>query len=92
MPPTPGLFVGRDAVVGDWTADGFEGLGEMRAIATSANRQPAAAFYLWNEQEGAYLPLTLDVLRIVDGEIVEITTFHDDQLARFDLPDRLMPE
>ncbi|WP_200940116.1 RNA polymerase subunit sigma-70 [Aeromicrobium sp. Root495] len=89
MPPTPGLFVGRENVVGDWQADGFEGLGAMRSIATSANRQPAAAFYLWNEQEGAYLPLTLDVLRVVGGEIAEITTFHADQLPRFGLPERL---
>lgn len=89
MPPTPGLFVGRDAVVADWTADGFEGLGELRSIPTSANRQPAVAFYLWQEAEGAFVPLTLDVLRIVDGEITELTTFHDDQFARFGLPDRL---
>ncbi len=56
---------------------------------TSANRQPAVAFYLWREAEGAYLPLTLDVLSIKDGAIAEITTFHDDQFPRFNLPERL---
>jgi RNA polymerase sigma-70 factor (ECF subfamily) len=89
MPPTPGLFIGRDNVVNDWVQDGFEGLGDLRFVLTSANRQPAAAFYLWQEREGAYLPLTLDVLRVTSGEIAEIVTFHDDQFPRFGLPERL---
>ena len=79
MPPTPGLYVGRDAVVNDWVGDGFEGMGGLRAVPTSVNRQPAVAFYLWQEDEDAYLPLTLDVLRITGGAIAEIDsqTFHD---------------
>ena len=89
MPPTPGLYVGRDAVVNDWVEDGFEGMGGLRAVLTSVNRQPAIAFYLWQEQEGAYLPLTLDVLRITGGAIAEIATFHDDQFPRLGLPERL---
>ena len=89
MPPTPGLYVGRDAVVGDWLADGFASLGKLRAVATSANRQPAVAFYLWRERERGYLPLTLDVLGIAGGAIAEIVTFHDDQFGRFALPERL---
>ena len=31
MPPTPGLYVGRDAVVNDWVESGFEGLGACAA-------------------------------------------------------------
>jgi hypothetical protein len=89
MPPTPGLHVGRDTVVNDWVADGFESLKGLRAVHTSANRQPAVAFYLWQEREGAYLPLTLDVLRITGGAISEIVTFHEDRFARFGLPGRL---
>ena len=89
MPPTPGLYVGRDAVVNDWIEDGFEGLTGLRGVPTSVNRQPAIAFYLWREQQDAYLPLTLDVLRITDGVITEITTFHDDQFPRLDLPECL---
>jgi len=89
MPPTPGLYVGRDAVIGDWVADGFPGMQGLRALPTSANRQPAIAFYLWREQEDAYLPLTLDLLRVAGGAIAEITTFHADQFPRFGLPDRL---
>jgi RNA polymerase sigma-70 factor (TIGR02960 family) len=89
MPPTPGLYVGRDAVVSDWIGDGFESLGQLRAVPTSVNRQPAVAFYLWREQQGAYLPLTLDALRIAGGAIAEIIIFHDDAFPQLGLPERL---
>ncbi|RII07906.1 ECF RNA polymerase sigma factor SigG [Streptomyces sp. YIM 130001] len=89
MPPTPGLYVGRDAVVNFLTESGFEGMTGLRAVATSVNRQPALAFYLWRQSENAYLPLTIDVLRITDGTITEITTFHDNQFPRLALPPRL---
>ncbi|WP_456695571.1 RNA polymerase subunit sigma-70 [Aeromicrobium sp. P5_D10] len=92
MPPTPGLCIGRDSVVGDWIADGFESLGRLRAVPTSVNRQPAIGFYLWQDGEDAYLPLTVDVLRISDGAITEIVTFHDDQFPRLGLPERLPSE
>ncbi|MGX1617720.1 RNA polymerase subunit sigma-70 [Micromonospora chalcea] len=89
MPPTPGLQIGRDAVVADWVADGFESLGSMRALPTAVNRQPAVAFYLWQESDGAYLPLTVDALRVTGGAITEIVTFHADQFPRLGLPERL---
>jgi len=89
MPPTPGLYVGRDAVVNDWVEDGYAGMTGLRAVPTSANRQPAVAFYHWREREGVYVPLTLDVLRITGGAVAEITVFHDDQFPRFGLPERL---
>ncbi len=89
MPPTPGLYVGRDAVLADWIGDGFEDLGDMRTVLTSVNRQPAIAFYLWRERERAYLPLTIDVLRISGGAVTEVVIFHDDQFPRLGLPERL---
>ncbi len=89
MPPTPGLYVGRDAVVDDWVESGFVGMKGLRGVPTSVNRQPAVAFYQWQEHESAYLPLTLDVLRITGGAIAEILTFHDDQFPRLGLPERL---
>ena len=89
MPPTPGLQVGRGAVVRYWAESGFEGMTGLRAVATSANRQPALGYYHWREDESAYVPLTMDVLRVVGGRIGEITTFHADQFARFGLPDSL---
>ncbi|MFD0306129.1 RNA polymerase subunit sigma-70 [Streptomyces sp. NPDC127119] len=92
MPPTPGLYIGRDAVVNDWVENGFETMKGLRAVPTSVNRQPAVAFYLWQKQQGAYLPLTIDVLRITDGTITEITTFHNDQFPRLGLPQRLLAD
>ncbi|MFD4252458.1 RNA polymerase subunit sigma-70 [Amycolatopsis thermoflava] len=89
MPPTPGVYVGRDTVVNSWVEDGFADMEHLRAVGTSVNRQPAAAFYHWREKEGAYLPLTIDVLRITAGAITEIITFHDDQFPRLGLPERL---
>jgi RNA polymerase sigma-70 factor (ECF subfamily) len=53
------------------------------------NRQPAVGYYLWRESEGAYLPLTIDVLRVTGGAITEIVTFHADQFPRLGLPERL---
>lgn len=89
MPPTPGLYVGRDTVVNDWAESGFEGMKGLRGVLTSVNRQPAVAFYLWREREDAYLPLTIDVLRVTGGAITEIVTFHDDRFPRLGLPERL---
>ena len=89
MPPTPGLQVGRDAVVSDWVEGGFVGMQGLRGVPTAVNRQPAVAFYLWREEERAHLPLTIDVLRIAGGTITEIVTFHGDQFPRLGLPDRL---
>ena len=89
MPPTPGVYVGRDAVVASWIEDGFDGMTGLRGVPTTVNRQPAVAFYHWREQEGAYLPLTIDVLRITDGAITEVFIFHDYQFPRLGLPERL---
>ncbi|TYB45324.1 RNA polymerase subunit sigma-70 [Actinomadura chibensis] len=92
MPPTPGLHVGRDTIVNGWVESGFDELKGLRGLPTAVNRQPAVAFYLWREREGAYLPLTIDVLRVTGGTITEIITFHDDRFPRLGLPERLPAE
>ncbi|MBD3947724.1 RNA polymerase subunit sigma-70 [Nocardioides ganghwensis] len=89
MPPWEGLVVGRDAVVADWTANGYPGMTGLRAVPTAVNRQPAVAYYLWREQEAAYVALTLDVLRISDGTVTEVTIFDADRFASLGLPERL---
>jgi RNA polymerase sigma-70 factor (ECF subfamily) len=76
-------------VVNYWVESGFEGMKGLRAVGTSVNRQPAVAFYQWREAEGAYLPLTIDVLRVTGGAIAEIVTFHADQFPRLGLPEHL---
>lgn len=89
MPPSPGLVIGVDAVRQDWREHEFPAMTGLRVVPTAVNRQPALGAYQWDEREGAYLPLTIDVLRIEDGEVSEITIFHADQFARLGLPDRL---
>jgi RNA polymerase sigma-70 factor (ECF subfamily) len=79
-------------VVDDWVESGFVGMQGLRGVLTSANRQPAVGFYQWRDQEAAYLPLTVDVLRISGGAIAEITTFHADRFPRLGLPERLPAE
>ena len=77
MPPNPGAWVGRDTVVASWVQGGFgsEGFGAFRCLTTSTNRMPAVACYVRKPGESAYRPMSLDVLRVEQGQIKEITTF-----------------
>ena len=56
MPPWEGLVVGRDAVVADWTANGFPEMTGLRAVPTAVNRQPAVAYYLVERGAGGAPP------------------------------------
>jgi hypothetical protein len=86
MPPHPFLYEGRDAIVPLLrTAYGPEGMGEWRLLPTRANRQPAAASYLRRPGEAEFRAFKLDVLRLRDGKIAEITTFGADLFEEFGL-------
>src|SRR3954468_18343953 len=75
MPPNPWLFEGRDVIAG-LMATALDGnMGEWRLLPTRANRQPAAASYLRAPGDTGFRAYNLDVLRIRDGRIAEITTF-----------------
>jgi RNA polymerase sigma-70 factor (TIGR02960 family) len=90
MPPYPMCFDGLDAVVpllerafvtdpdGDW-----------RLLPTTANRMPTAASYLRRPGDTEFRAFKLDVLRILDGKIAEITTFGPGQFAQFGLAAKL---
>jgi len=90
MPPLPGVFVGRDALR-PLLARAFEGsMGEWRLVPTMANRMPAAVSYQRAPGDTAFRLFKIDVLRVVDGGIAEITTFGASELsAAFDLPEVL---
>jgi RNA polymerase sigma-70 factor (TIGR02960 family) len=76
MPPYPWLFDGRDALVPLLErAFGPGREGDWRLLPTSANRMPAAASYLRRPGDSVFRAFKLDVLRIEDDEIAEITTF-----------------
>ena len=91
MPPEPGLFVGRDTIVGDWIEGGFgtEEFGHFQMLETRANRQPAIANYVRKPGDDTYRAMALDVLRIEGGAIAEIITFGSKSFAWFGLPPTL---
>src|SRR4051812_15188694 len=87
MPPHPLLFKGREAIVGLMRqAYGPDGMGKWKLVPVRANRQPAAASYLLRPGETTWIAFKLDVLRVADGRIAEITTFDHSLFEQFGLP------
>ena len=87
MPPHPMVFEGIDVVAPFIErAFGVDEVGDWRLVPTRANRMPAAASYLraWGETE--FRAFKLDVLRVEDGAVAEITTFGIDLFPAFGLP------
>jgi RNA polymerase sigma-70 factor, ECF subfamily len=90
MPPMPTWYEGREAIV-TASAKGFDPeFGQLRAVMTGANLQPAVAYYLRPLGESEYRPLAFDVLRIQDRYVAEITSFVFPELfPAFGLPPKL---
>jgi RNA polymerase sigma-70 factor (ECF subfamily) len=87
MPPVPACFDGLDVIAGSLrTAFGPEREGDWRLLPTVANRMPTAASYLRRFGDTEFRAFKLDVLRVVDREIAEITTFGWSLFPQFDLP------
>jgi RNA polymerase sigma-70 factor (ECF subfamily) len=63
--------------------------GDWRLVPTMANRLPAAASYLRRPGDTEFRAFKLDVLRVVDGRIAEITTFGTVLFPAFGLPPTL---
>jgi RNA polymerase sigma-70 factor (TIGR02960 family) len=90
MPPQPFLFEGlADVEALLERAFGPESEGDWRLLPTRANRQPAAASYLRAHGDDTYRSFKLDVLRVEDGRIAEITTFDAALFEAFGLPPTL---
>jgi RNA polymerase sigma-70 factor (ECF subfamily) len=85
MPPYPWLYDGLDAVR-PLLETGLTEPGEWRLTLTYANRMPAFASYLKPPGEAGFTAFKLDVVRLRDGAIAEITTFSQDVFASFGLP------
>ena len=94
MPPFPMRFVGRGPI-GEFLARVPAGgaLDRIRLVSTHANRQPAVAAYMLDEEKGTHHAYGLMVLAL-DGEaIAEITGFSDPSLfLSFGLPMRHQTE
>jgi RNA polymerase sigma-70 factor, ECF subfamily len=87
MPPHPVWYEGRAAVVAFHEGVFAPEVGDIRGIATAANRQPVAALYVRAPGELAYRPLALDLLTVEGDTISEITSFVSPELfASFGLP------
>ena len=90
MPPYPYLFEGLDAIAPLLRrALGPDREGDWRLVPTRANRMPAAASYLRRWGDSEFRGIKLDVLRVRDGTIAEITTFGAALFAAFGLPPTL---
>ena len=87
MPPHPTWFEGRAAILVA-SKQGFDPtFGDLRSVPAWANRQPGVAHYLRAPGETQFGALAIDVLRIEDGRIAEITSFVDsERFAAFGLP------
>jgi RNA polymerase sigma-70 factor (ECF subfamily) len=90
MPPEPMVVVGRERALELWApAFDRERFGRMTGIATRANMQPAVAAYHLAPGDTEYRALALDVMRIEDGAIAEITVFRAELFPAFGLPELL---
>ncbi|MDQ2848033.1 MAG: RNA polymerase subunit sigma-70 [Actinomycetota bacterium] len=87
MPPRPVAFDGRNAFL-TLLERGFGPVrdGDWRLLPTSANRMPAAGSYLRRPGDSEFRPFKLDILRVRDGAISEITTFGSVQFPELGLP------
>lgn len=90
MPPLPSVYVGRDALRPLFVQAFESNMGEWRLVPAWANRMPAAASYLRAPGDSAFRIFKIDVLRVVDGKVAEVTTFDGrGMLTAFDLPEVL---
>ncbi|MFH8614048.1 RNA polymerase subunit sigma-70 [Streptomyces sp. NPDC017979] len=81
MPPHHLVFEGRAAILDLWrpVLEGSGAWGDWRSVPFAVNRQPAAVNYVRRPGEADFTAVNVDVLRIEDGLVAEITTF-DPQL------------
>ena len=90
MPPYPYSFEGIAAMVPLLErAFGAEREGDWRLVPTWANRMPTAASYLRKSGDSEFRAFKLDVLRVADGRVAEITTFGASLFPAFGLAPRL---
>ena len=90
MPPNPFWFTSRDAMLAfvrpnlDPASPMFAG--RWRHLPVRANGLPAIAGYLQRPGTSVFRAQLIDVLRVEDGRIAEITTFEPHLFPVFGLP------
>jgi RNA polymerase sigma-70 factor (ECF subfamily) len=89
MPPQPAWFLGRHAIGRFLAVNVLREPGDLRAVQTSANGQPALAIYL-RDAVGGHRAHVVQVLRCTPAGVAHIVAFRTpDLFAAFGLPDRL---
>ena len=73
MPPLASWFRGLEDVRGFLAGGPLNGEWRWKRLATTANGQPTAAAYIWDEEEQAYLPFALDVITFEGDRVKEVT-------------------
>ena len=88
MPPQARVVEGRDAFLRFMEVEAFgaRSPGRFKLVPTRANGRPAAANYVRRRGDDAFRAMSLDVLRIQRGRLVEITTFEPRTFRAFGLP------
>jgi RNA polymerase sigma-70 factor, ECF subfamily len=75
MPPLATWYTPRDTIA-VWAKEyPMSGTWRWKATLTTANAQPALAFYAWDDASGAHLPFALNVLSFRDGLVSDVTAF-----------------
>jgi RNA polymerase sigma-70 factor (ECF subfamily) len=75
MPPLATWYAPRETIA-QWARDySLSGAWRWRVVLSSANAQPALAFYAWDHAAGAYLPFALNVLSLRDGLVSDVIAF-----------------
>ena len=63
--------------------------GDWRLFPVAANRMPAAASYLRRPDDSRFRAFKLDVMRVEEGQLAEVTTFGAEVFPAFGLPSTL---
>ena len=75
MPPLASWFHGRASLTEFLAGWPMSGAWDWKAVRTSANGQPALAFYTFDEDEQAFLPFALNVLTFRGSQISDVVAF-----------------
>ncbi len=89
MPPWASWWRGRETIAG-FAKHAVDVCATARTVLTSANGQPAIAYYALDAQTGRHRAMAIDVLTLEGARISEITAFIIPELfPRFGLPPEL---
>jgi RNA polymerase sigma-70 factor (ECF subfamily) len=90
MPPYPFWFLGREMAErsfrNSFQPESPAHQGHIRLVPAAANRQPTLACYVRRPGDTVYRAFGLDVFRIENGLVVELTAFETEHYEPFGLP------